>query len=211
MNFMHLSLLIGLSGMGTVSAQEDGPSTADIGERDRLSDEMRQLAKRQIWAGVERKYNQLIELGVEILGEDHLAAAYSARELGHLEDVHNRLSLAAASAPTKEVIDWLWDIDHNYARVVLIADKKGSAVLTVDSMPLDPNQRKAVERAISETKDTGRFEGFLPRGRYVFATQPFSVDPGVGVRVEVSPKMRRNGGVRDDEIRDPDNPTAVGQ
>ncbi len=210
MNLVRLLMLICLCGSAIAVAQGDEPSASQQQERDRLSDEMKNLAKRQIWAGVERKYQQLVDLGMDLPGGDHLSAAYAARELGHLDQVHDRLSKAAAIEPTKEIIDWLWDIDHNYGRVVLIADKKGTAVLETKNMPLDPNQRKVVEQAIKEAKESGRFEGLLPRGEYIFAAQPFSVDPGVGIRVEVSPKMRRQGLIEPVFIY-PDNPTAAGQ
>lgn len=210
MSLVRLLMLVCLCGWGAAVAQSDEPNATQLQERDRLSDEMKNLAKRQIWAGVERKYQQLVDLGLDLRGPDHLSGAYAARELGRLGDVHERLTKAAAIEPTKEIIDWLWDIDHNYGHVVLIADKKGTAVLEAPNMPLDPNQRKAVEQAIKESKDNGRFEGLLPRGSYVFGGQEFAVEPGVGLRVEVSPKMRRQGLI-DPVIIYPDNPTATGQ
>jgi hypothetical protein len=204
---LHVLLLCSFVGQGVVRAEDQAPTTAQIGERDRLSDEMDNLAKRQIWTGVERKYLQLIALEMDLRAADHLTGAYSSREQGHLDAVHERLKLAASLAPTKEIIDWLWDIDHNYSRVVLVADKNGPAALVPAMMPLDPNQRKAVEHAISEIERSRRFEGLLPRGDYVFAEQAFTLEPGIGMRVDISPKMKRIEPV----IVYPDNPTATGQ
>ncbi len=124
---------------------------------------------------------------------DHLVGAYAAREAGDLNKVYQRLKAAAAIDGTKEVIDWLYDIDHNYGRVTLVSDGGGGAELIVKEMPLDPNQRKAVEAAIEVCRKKGDFVGLLPKGHYEFATQAFTVKPGVGVRVEVSPKLRRKG------------------
>ncbi len=189
--------MLGLTLMSTPVHAEDPepltPTQDQLAERNRIADEMRKLAKRGVWSGVERKYRQLLNMGIALNAGDHLQAAYAAREKGDLNRVYERLQLAAATEGTQEIIDWLYDIDHNYGRVTLLADRKGTAKLVAVAMPLDPNQRKAVEAAIEMARQTGGFEGLLPRGRYEFATQAFKVEPGVGVRVEVSPKMRRQG------------------
>lgn len=166
---------------------------ARVGEVERLSGEIRTLGRRQIWAGVERKYNQLLKVEIPAGGDVHLIAAYSARERGDLLEVHTRLIRAATDNPTEVVIDWLYDLDHNFGRVELKADRRRTAVLEASSMPLDPNRRKAVEAAIKECSDHGKFTGLLPRGKYRFGGQDFAVEPGISVRVEVSPKARRQG------------------
>lgn len=169
------------------------PSEAARAEMQRLSGEIRTLGRRQIWAGVERKYKLLMGGEVPAPPDVHLIAAYSARERGDLLSVHNRLLRAASGEANEAVVDWLYDLDHNFGRVELKADRKGTAVLTANEMPLDPNRRKAVMAAIEACKDDGRFDGLLPRGSYLFAGQDFKVEPGIAVRVEVSPKMRRQG------------------
>ncbi len=197
---------------GSVAAEEPAPEvpTQDlIAERDRIAGEMHSLAKRSVWAGVERRYRQLVQMGIPLTAGDHLTAAYAARESGDLNQVFVRLQLAAAIEGTQEIVDWLYDIDHNYGHVTLLAGRKGTAKLIAVNLPLDPNQRKAVEAAIETARQTGRFEGLLPRGRYEFATQAFKVEPGVGVRVEVSPKMRRQGIIEPVIIYRP-LPTATG-
>ncbi len=188
-------LLLGLSASAAWAqdAPEAPPGEHQNAERARISDEMRKLSKRGVWSGVERKYAQLKALGLKLSASDHLTAAYAARESGDLTLVHERLKAAAAIEGTKEIIDWLYDIDHNYGRVTLVVDSKRTAELVVKEMPLDPNQRRAVEAAVEACKKRGRFTGLLPSGHYEFATQPFRVVPGVGVRVEVPPKMRRKG------------------
>jgi hypothetical protein len=194
---IHRVCLMSLLLICTVAWAGEGdvvePTQAQIAERDRISDELRKLSKRGVWSGAERKYGQLMKLGLPVSADDHLTAAYAARESGELNEVYERLQAAAAVEGTQEIVDWLYDIDHNYGRVTLIADGKRSAVLSARDMPLDPNQRKAVEAAIEICRSKGTFVGLLPRGHYEFATQAFRVEPGVGVRVEVSPKMRRKG------------------
>ncbi len=163
------------------------------GEMDRLSGEIKALGRRQIWVGVERKYSQLLKLEVPAPAQVHLVAAYSARERGDLLEVHSRLMRAASVEPSEVVIDWLYDLDHNYGRVELNAERKRSVVLVVREMPLDPNRRKAVEAAVKSCANQGQFNGLLPRGAYQFYGQDFNVEPGIAVLVEVSPRVRRQG------------------
>lgn len=162
-------------------------------EHERLVDEMETLVQRQVWSGVERKYKEMEKLDIELTQEDHLHGAYAARELGDMEAVYDRLKKAASIDPTKEVIDWLWEIDSNYGHVELITVPNRSTELTIDEMPFDTSQRKAVEIAIGEAKDEGTFTGMIPKGNYTFAGQPFTIEPGIGVRIEVSPRIRRQG------------------
>ena len=212
-----LAVLHFVVGVGSVRA-DDGQADA-LSERaraetkaeiDRLSDEIRTLARRQVWSGVERKYSQVVQLQGEVPAEIHLTGAYSAREEGDLLEVYDRLIRAASGSADPAVVDWLWDLDHNYGRVTLIADRRRTAELTAGEMPLDPNRRVAVQAAIETCANEGKFNGLLPKGHYEFVGQKFKVDPGVGVRVEVSPKMRRRGLVEPTIVYQ-ELPTAVGQ
>ena len=221
--FDALRVLVGFTlfhvmvGTGEVRAQEG--LTGEVSERvraetkaeiDRLSDEIRTLARRHVWSGVERKYAQVVQLEGDVSPEIHLTGAYSARELGDLLEVYDRLIRAASGSADPAVVDWLWDLDHNYGRVTLIADRRRTAELTAGEMPLDPNRRVAVQAAIDTCANEGKFNGLLPKGQYEFVGQKFKVDPGVGVRVEVSPKMRRRGLVEPTIVYQ-ELPTAVGQ
>lgn len=163
-------------------------------EHERLSDEIEKLASRQVWAGVERKFSELEKLeDVQPTFEDLLHGAHAARELGDVAAAYERLKQAAKLEGSKEVVDWLWDIDQNYGFVELVSVPPRSAVLSAELMPFDPNARKAVDAAIESARQDGIFVGMLPKGSYEFAAQPFRVEPGVNVRIEVSPRMRRQG------------------
>lgn len=170
-----------------------GATTADEAEHARLSDEIEKLAKRQVWTGVERKFRDLERLDTEPTLEDLVYGATAARELGDVKHCYERLKAAARLGATKEIVDWLWDIDNNYGSVELLTVPNRSAELLVDEMPFDPNQRKAVEAAQESVRRDGIFVGMLPKGDYSFATQRFTVEPGVSVRIEVSPRVRRQG------------------
>jgi hypothetical protein len=185
-----LALALGLALLGSGRAAADEVNDA---EHDRIADEMEKLAQRQIWSGVERKYEDLVKLNCKLTEEDYLHGAYAARELGDVMAAYARLKAAAKINGTKEIVDWLWDIDNNYGQVELVSVPARSAVLDGGELPFDPNKRKAVEAAIKSSKIDGIFVGMLPKGEYSFAGQRFTVEPGISVRIEVSPKMRRQG------------------
>lgn len=186
---IHTVLLLCLAGLSTPSWGKDVAEA----EHERLAEEMKQLAERRVWSGVERNFQELLQLGVALTLDDYLQGAYAARELGDVKAVHERLSAAARLKSRKDVVDWLWDIDNNYGVVELIATSGRHAELEAAEMPFDPNQRKCVEQAIEMADNDNQFIGMLPKGSYTFAGQPFSVDAGLSVRIEVSPKQRRKG------------------
>lgn len=140
------------------------------GEYQRLSQELEKLVSRNAWAGVERTYIALLATGVEPSFEDYLAGAYSARALGDVASARSRLIAANAKREDRAVVDWLWDIDSNYNRVLLACDI-GQVELQPETMPFEPNQRKAVEFAQKAIVEKGFFDGYLPQGRYVFGKE----------------------------------------
>jgi len=210
--FLTLLILFAPLAGGAEDEPQPKPAISDAAkaEADRLSGDIRSLATRQVWAGVERKYGQALALEVPLEADIHLTAAYAARERGDLIAVYERLTRAAERKASREIVDWLWDLDHNFGRVHLVADRKGTAELTAKQMPLDPNRRQAVVAAVAQAEATGSFKGLLPRGQYSFSGQDFNVEPGISVRVEVSPKMRRQG-LEAPTIVYKELPTAVGQ
>lgn len=191
---LGLVLLGGPSALAQEEASQAPTITPEVrAEAERLSDDLEKLAKRQVWSGVEKKFRDLEALGAPLSLEDYLYGAYSARELGDVSSAYVRLQAAARLGGSKEIVDWLWDIDHNYGNVDLLMVPPRPVLLEVEEMPLDPNQRKAVEAAMRASKSNGTYRGLLPRGNYRFAGQPFSAEPGVSVRIEVNPKVRKHG------------------
>ena len=201
---LPLALLLSAAALSRPTHADD----VTAAEHDRISDELARLAKRQVWTGAEKKFQELERLGVELSLDDYLYGAYAARENGDVLRAYERLQRAARIGGNKEIVDWLWDIDHNYGKVELLMVPSRPAELTAAEMPFDPNQRKAVEGAIKSAKADGMFIGMLPKGNYDFAGQVFTVDPGVAVRIEVSPKVRKHGPI-DPVIRRPLAPGAV--
>ncbi|MFN7143089.1 MAG: hypothetical protein ACK4YP_04890 [Myxococcota bacterium] len=175
--------------IGTASA-----GSALEAEHVRISGDIEQLANRQLWPGVEKKFAELKKLGVEPSFEDLLHGAYAARALGNAQNVYDRLKVAARIKGTREVVDWLYVIDANYGQVELIATPPRGITLETSEVPFDPDQRTAVEAAAERVKKEGTFSGLLPRGTYTYAGQQFTVEPGINVRIEVSPKMKKTDG-----------------
>lgn len=161
----------------------------------RLSGELEQLSQRQLWAGVDKKFIELEKLGVELTYEDLLHGAHASRALGNMADAYARLKRAAKLDTTKEVLDWLYSIDMHYGMVELVRTPKKGDVLAVSELPFDPDQRAAVERATTAVAENGLFSGLLPGGDYVFCGQAFTVQPGIAVRIEVSPKLKKTQGI----------------
>lgn len=178
------------SGRAEVVAPPVDPEAA-AAEARRLSQDIRQLAAREAWVGVERKFQELAALGVPLSYEDWWRGAQAARALGRVDEVYTRLQAAAALDPTREALDWLYAIDSNYGHVSLRAEPPRGVGLVVAEMPFDPDARLAVEWAVAEVGRAAAFEGLLPRGRYDFAAHPFVVEPGVSVQIDVNLRRRR--------------------
>jgi hypothetical protein len=169
---------------------------ADVGaaEHIRLSGDIEQLASRQLWAGAEKKFAELEKLGVEMSYEDLLHGAYAARALGNAQHAYDRLKVAARIKGTREVVDWLYAIDANYGQVILLATPPRGVTLEAAEMPFEPDQRVCVEATVELVKKEGGFTGLLPRGTYTFAGQQFTVEPGIALRIELSPKLKKTEG-----------------
>jgi hypothetical protein len=175
--FLALSLLPFASAAQEVVVDEAAFAAAEV---DRLREELLLLARKNAWTGVERTYLAMEALGGgELLGSDHWTGALAAADRGDVGLVTQRLRAALA---TGEAVpgarEWLSDLGLRYGRVVLEAGD-----LAPVEAPFAPDERAAVAYAAGRLAEEGRFEGWLPAGRYL-------VD---GDRVEVRPAR---GGAR---------------
>lgn len=188
--------LAGLAGLpALVDARDSSPkdSRHEEAEHARISDEMERLSQRKAWSGVDRLFRKLEAMSIDPSLENYMHGAYAARELGDVMSVQARLKAAAKSHQSKEIVEWLWEIDNTYGRVELVSVPERATTLEVARMPFDPDQRKAVDAAIAAVGDNGVFVGMLPEGEFTFSGQQFKVEPGISVRIEVSPRVRRHG------------------
>jgi hypothetical protein len=192
---MKVLLLALLLHTAPTPAADEATTSAEVM---RLSEEMRNLARRQAWKGVDRSFRSLEELGGPLGFDEYMVGALAARQLGYTSQAYDRLTAAARLQPSKEVVDWLFDIDSHYARVRLVGDGTGTAALTVAEPPFDPMQARAIEAAVEEATTLGDFVGMLPEGTYSFGGQAFVVRPGQPVEVVLPCKKKCKGGARAD-------------
>lgn len=171
-------------------------------EHRRLSEDMEKKAQRNVWAGVERDFQLLLELqkkGEVLTYEDWYLGAQAARGLGNMADCRDRLVSAAAVQATDEVKTWISEIDATYVQVTLrSADKDNPPTLTFEGALFATDQRLAVEGAQAKLAAERTYTGLLPQGSYVLAagpaSQPFTLTVG---QAPVEVKLGGGGGGRE--------------
>ena len=189
--FLIAVLLAGSLSPGSAMAMSKAEAKA---EHVRLSEDMRRLAKRAHWRGVDRSYRSmenLIRKDVVLSYDDHFLGAQAARELGNVTLVYRRLVQAKEVNPTSEVTNWIDDIMRQYGEVdLIIPDRyKGETNLAVAVMPLQPDQRSTIGMAQQRIQEGRSYNGLLPGGEYTFGPHTFTVTPGGDTIVlEVSKK-----------------------
>ncbi len=152
-------------------AQED-----KLAESMRLVEEMNKLAGRNAWAGVERNYDKLVALKIELSFDVHYMGAQSARYLGKTWEVYERLERAKAIDPQEEIVSSMKAIDLAYGRVDITGNPRKITGLTRAAMPFAPDERKSIEWAKTVVLETGSFYGMLPAGQYGFESCDFTFD-----------------------------------
>ena len=182
------ALLIGPAEAGKSGELTQSPEVL-AAEHNRLSSEIRSLARRSAWKGVDRAYDGISLLHVSMSWEDHLYGAHASSELGDVAEAYERLYAAVQIRPEKVLVDWLWDLDHSYGRVSIESPKSGN--LEAASIPFDPVQRKAVELAIESCGATGHFEGMLPAGSYRFEGKELLVEAGDETELVIEAASKR--------------------
>ncbi len=134
----------------------------------RIREEMKNLAKRNLYKGVVENYEHLQALakkGVDLKADDHLLAATSFMGLGQVDGAKSALVKALQLDPTrKDLVDFLDSINRDYVEVEFTGGKDSSFAAV--EMPFDPTQRRAIEHAQSLLQESGRFSGLLPMGDY---------------------------------------------
>jgi hypothetical protein len=172
-NIIQLGVLVALLAPTMASAQD-----CDEGEKVRLGGEIRNLAQRNAWPGVENSYRKLVATGCRLSYEDHLLGSQAAAKLGKTFEVYSRLSDARSFDQRSEIIEEMESIDQHYGRVEIRGDARFRAELLRESMPFNPAQRKSIEYAMEVVENTGSFKGMLPRGEYLIGARVFVVEPG---------------------------------
>ena len=171
-----LTLLVAGSVVFSDFAMADDSSK--LGEKLRIEEEMKKLAQRNAWAGVERKYLELLRLKIDLPFTDHSIGAQSAGFLGKTYEVYERLQRAIALQQDGDIQNAIAHIDANFGRIDIQGHEKRKPDLEPEVMPFAPDQRKSIEWAKTVIKNTGSYHGMLPAGNYKICTQDFTVAPG---------------------------------
>jgi hypothetical protein len=177
---LRLSPAVALVWCATAEAADPQAAKA---EHVRLSEEMRKLAAKNTWRGVDASYLKMLDLeksGVVLAYEDHFLGAQAARELGRITDVYDRLLRARARKADEACVNWIAEIEGVYARVDLSKDDRytGEAALSPAEMPFEGDQRNAIGAAQLALTNTGEYAGLLPFGTYTFGDKTFEVKAG---------------------------------
>lgn len=201
---MRLSFAIGfLFWLSPALAQEEGGGAVSsvvlndpaAAEYYRLRDKLDALARKNHWSGAERTYQEMRALPVPLTFADHLAGAQAARATGDITAARERLEQCHRIREDKEVMDWLWSIDQNYAHVSLMSDP-GKVELVAKEIPFDPAVAASLKVAQDRLAATGQYDGLLPKGDYTFGAFELKIRPGVQAqRIDV----RTDEGIREAE------------
>ncbi len=155
------------------------PAAADdVKDREvhRLSMEMKRLAEKNAWIGVERSYWAILDLGMSPARDQHLLAADAALQRGDVLSMIERLEEAQAIEKTQTVTARMDALLGDFGHVRLVS-APGTAELAFDEAPFRPDQAAAIDLAANAIADTGRFDGFLPPGMFRFGGREFEVLP----------------------------------
>ncbi|MEL6344524.1 MAG: hypothetical protein AAFV53_15515 [Myxococcota bacterium] len=162
--------------------------TKEDAEHTRLQEEMRRLAGRDAWRGVEAGYTKMLALekkGVVLSFDDHYLGAQAASNLGNINQTYTRLRRAREVATGDEVAraaNWLSEIESGYGPVSLtISPRVDDAVpFDIAEMPFNPEYRTAFTTAKALLERDRQYEGLLPLGEYTFGGQTFTIEAGGG-------------------------------
>ncbi|MEE2750531.1 MAG: hypothetical protein VX519_03810, partial [Myxococcota bacterium] len=171
----------------------------EAAEHARLTEEMRALAARNTWEGVEKDFLELVALqdrGEVLTAEEWRLGAQAARGVGNMTACRDRLVSALEGSSDEEAESWLAQIDGTYGRVKLSADKTllPRPKLSAQVMPFIPDQRKSIEFAQAIVEDEMDYEGLLPRGFYNYGVESFEVAAGEEQSLHLEAKVLARSG-----------------
>ena len=171
----------------------------EAAEHARLTEEMRALAARNTWEGVEKDFLELLTLqdrGEILTPEEWRLGAQAARGIGNMTACRARLASAVNVSADEETVSWLAQIDGTYGRVELSADKTllPRPKLSAQVMPFIPDQRKAIEFAQAIVEAEMDYEGLLPGGSYNYGMETFELAGGGEQTLHLEAKVLARSG-----------------
>ena len=152
-------------------------------ERQRLREEMLELASRNAWKGVDRMYLKLVgdELTPEI--PDHLMGAQAASNLGKMAIAVERLEVATAGDEPSEAHKPAWDmaktqlddILNRYGKVdIQVANNRLPGLIRFE-LPFGTEERDQIQVARETILKDRKYKGLLPIGSYMIDGDKFDI------------------------------------
>lgn len=154
-------------------------SIVDAGEIVRLRTELGRLARKNATSGAIAQFRSMLRLGAkgcEIRPDDYQIAGNAARASGAIGQAIEWLDRAGPNSGP--------DVQDLRTRFGMAAIREKPGALTrVDGMPFAPDERAAVEAAITACRERGKYTGFLPVGTYNYEAKSFEVRSGSAVKL----------------------------
>jgi len=176
--------LLALTSSFEASAQDVQAAAA---ERVQIRRKLQRLSKRNAWSGVDEAYSRMLALGsAGMTYTDHIQGALASRELGDLQSLIQRLELAVQKKPTADEKDWLNAIRSQCGPVKIRNQRRYKYKLIIEEAPFEMEYNKAIRIAEKALQEEGRFNGYLPNGKYAFGSQVFEVQQGVSTNIVIS-------------------------
>ncbi len=143
----------------------------------RLSQDIKSLAQRNAWDGVERKYRELLALQDNHPQHVHMLGADAARNRGDVSSTLDRLSAANEAEASEDIAGQIATLHQEFALVMLRCDPC-EVTLNADAPPFRPDFLKAIEFATEAVNEKGRWRGYLPSGSYTYGIAAFTATAG---------------------------------
>lgn len=127
----------------------------DTSEKIRLNEEIRALAARGIWSGVERQFRAMQRTECELSSQDWHTGAEAARHLGNVDLRLSRLIQGNANP------DEIAFVESHFAPIELEGNLPCS--LSVATLPFQPDAVAAIQFAKRQVEVSCHFDGWLPK------------------------------------------------
>ena len=179
-----LTIAVLLTAPSALAGKADRTSTS---ERSRLEQELDSLAVKNAWAGVERAYTKLVELGEPIPITAHLLGAHAARDRGDTLATLMRLKAATRAGagtlvepgtPIDDAMQAVDDLESRYGRVRIRIAAPHPPALIRPEPPFAPDERASIDHARERLADGRSFRGMIPTGQYEIDGFRFEVAGG---------------------------------
>lgn len=181
MNISHKTIRFALaltivSSSFALSTQPANAASCDATEAAsvlQLRAELGKLAGKNQHAGVLRTFKKMLDLEkqkCELKADDYRLAGNAARNIG---DIGNAIAWFDVAGDTTNS----GDLKARFGQVVI---KTKAGDLSKDGgLPFVPDERAALDAGVAAVKSSGKFEGYLPLGKYSVAGKSLEVKAGV--------------------------------